>query len=433
LGYLSPSAEPATTGEGVLRLNALLATIGALAGAVVLAGCGGGAGSAGPPTLRWFIFDEPGGSFEDAAERCNREARGRYRIQLEILPANADDQRTQLVRRLAARDDSIDIIGLDLPFTAEFAGAGWIEEWTGARREEVTRGAIPSTVRSAELDGRLYAAPFTSNTQLLWYRKDRVPRPPGTWEEMIAMAERLGENGTIQVQGKQAEGLVVWFTSLLYSAGGKVLESQDQAALGPPAERAIAVMQRVASSSAADPSLPNSAEDEGRIAFQEGGSSFMVNYPFVLPSAKEEAPEVAKQMRAARYPDVQGGGPSSPPLGGINLAVGSYSQHPDLAFDAATCLRQPANQLIATESGGLPPTQESLYSNPVVEEAYPGFAPLMLESIRSAQPRPTTPAYSDISLAIRKSLHPPSELDPQEAAEELRDKVQQAIEARGVI
>ena len=247
------------------------------------------------------------------------------------------------------------------------------------------------------------------------------------------MAERLGENGTIQVQGKQAEGLVVWFTSLLYSAGGRVLESQDRAALGPPAERAIEIMRRVASSSAADPSLPNNAEDEGRIAFQDGGSTFMVNYPFVLPSAKEEAPEVARQMGVARYPDVEGGGPSSPPLGGINLAVGSYSEHPDQAFEAATCLRRPANQLLATELGGLPPTQEALYTTPQVEEAYPGFAPLMLESIKSAQPRPTTPAYSDISLAIRKGLHPPVDLDPVQDAQALKDKVQQAIEAEGVI
>src|SRR3712207_6898790 len=34
-------------------------------------------------------------------------------------------------RRLAAEDEGIDIMALDVIFTAEFAEAGWIKEWTG--------------------------------------------------------------------------------------------------------------------------------------------------------------------------------------------------------------------------------------------------------------------------------------------------------------
>ena len=61
---------------------------------------------------------------------------GKYTISFEFLPAEADAQREQLVRRLGAEDDSIDIIGMDVIWTAEFANAGWIEPWTGAARED---------------------------------------------------------------------------------------------------------------------------------------------------------------------------------------------------------------------------------------------------------------------------------------------------------
>lgn len=39
------------------------------------------------------------------------------------------------------------------------------------------------------------------NTQLLWYRKDRVETPPATWDAMIEQAEQIGEGGRIQAQG----------------------------------------------------------------------------------------------------------------------------------------------------------------------------------------------------------------------------------------
>ena len=46
-----------------------------------------------------------------------------------------------------------------------------------------------------------------------------------------------------------------------------------------------------------------------------------------------------------------------------------------------------------------------------VKKAYP-FADLLRESIEAAAPRPVTPAYSDISLAIQKTFHPPDGIEP---------------------
>ena len=54
----------------------------------------------------------------------------------------------------------------------------------------------------------------------------------------------------------------------------------------------------------------------------------MINYPFVYPSAKENAPDVFKVMKAAKYPQVDPSLPSTPPLGGINLGVSAYSEQP---------------------------------------------------------------------------------------------------------
>lgn len=415
--------------KGWRRRSALVAV------AVAVAACGGGDGEGAIPTLTWYVFDEPSGAYDEAARSCTEQAGGRYRIEMAALPSSADQQREQLVRRLAAEDADIDIMGMDVIWTGEFAEAGWLVSWGGEAAATVTEGVPEPIVASATYEGQLWVAPYTTNTQLLWYRTDRVPEPPETWDEMVRMAEEIGPGGTIQVQGGRYEGMTVWFNSLIASAGGSVIRGQGdnaEVALGQPAVRAMEVMRNVATSQAADPSLSNAMEDQGRLAFETGESSFMINYPFVYPSAQENAPEVFENMGWARWPAVIAGEASSPPLGGINLGVGAFSEHPELAFEAATCIRSAPHQILAAVDGGLAPTISSLFDTPEVQEAFP-FADLLQESLLDAAPRPVSPAYNDISLAIQRTLHPPDSIDPEADLAELEDKVNQALESRGLL
>jgi maltose-binding protein MalE len=65
------------------------------------------------------------------------------------------------------------------------------------------------------------AAPLNSNTQLLWYRKDLVPNPPETWDEMIGQAESLARQGKphyIEIQGASYEGYTVWINAMILSS-----------------------------------------------------------------------------------------------------------------------------------------------------------------------------------------------------------------------
>ncbi|HEV2768676.1 MAG TPA: extracellular solute-binding protein [Solirubrobacteraceae bacterium] len=404
----------------------------------VLVACGGGEAGSGS-TLTWFIFNEPSGVLTTVAERCSEQSNGRYRFSFQYLPADADSQREQLVRRLAARDDTIDIIGMDVIWTGEFANAGWIRPVPRAVAQATTEGVFDSVVETARFEDRLFGVPIWSNTQLLWYRRDRVARPPQTWEEMIDRAEQIGPQGTIQLQANRYEGLTVWANAMIESAGTSIVTGpQDQqiALRQPSTERALALMGRLSRSPAAAADLTTSTEDSARLGFESGNASFMVNYPFVFPSAEENAPEVARNLAAAKYPRVDPSVPSAPPLGGINLGVSSYSQNSQLAFEAIRCLVQPANQIDIAEQGGLPPVLTRLYDRPEVEEVYPGFADLIRQSIEDAAPRPGSPAYQDLSLAVQRALHPTTQINPRDPTptyQRLRERVEQAIERRGLL
>ena len=139
----------------------------------------------------------------------------------------------------------------------------------------MTKGRIAGPLASAAYQGQLWAVPFTTNTQLLWYRTDRVPEPPATWDELLHQAEALGPGGRFQAQGERYEGLTVFFVSLLASAGGAVLDATgQQVSLEPePTHKALILMKRLANSPAADPALATSREDHTRLAFESGSSA----------------------------------------------------------------------------------------------------------------------------------------------------------------
>jgi multiple sugar transport system substrate-binding protein len=102
------------------------------------------------------------------------------------LPEAANDQLAQLVTNLQAKSDAYDVIDLDVVWTAEFASAGWIIPLP-ARTFPLT-DFLPPAVATAEYQGRLYAVPYYSNADLLYYRSDILAKahqkPPTTWAEL---------------------------------------------------------------------------------------------------------------------------------------------------------------------------------------------------------------------------------------------------------
>jgi ABC-type glycerol-3-phosphate transport system substrate-binding protein len=412
----------------------LAATLGVTVAASVLSACG--SSNNAQPTLHFYNFPDNSGAIQQAVDTCSAHSGGRYRIQYNKLPNGADGQRQQLVRRLAAKDKSMDILGLDVTWEAEFAEAGWILPWTGTNQQKASDGTLKVPLETATWKGQLYAVPYNSNTQLLWYRKDLVPNPPKTWDEMITMSEQLAKQGKphlIEIQGAQYEGVVVWFNTLLASAGGSVLDpSATKVSMGDPAVKALTIMKRLASSPAADPSLSVQMEDQNRLAMESGGAAFELNYPFVYPSMKADKPDLFKNFTWTQYPAVNANEPSHVTIGGIDLAISKYTKHPDLAFEAALCLRNRENQMVAATKGGLPPTLADLYNDPALAKDYPFHADI-LTALQNASVRPKTPAYQNLSIVISHAVSPSSKINPAKTVKSMTSQLKDALASKGLI
>ncbi|MGH3841081.1 MAG: extracellular solute-binding protein, partial [Pseudonocardiaceae bacterium] len=277
---------------GTYRWQRLMGVVaGVVLGTATLVDCGSGA--AGPLVLHLDAGTEGADQYRVAAVQCAQASGGRYTIDLRTHPnKNTDDMRLQLARELAAGDPGLDIMELDVIWTGEFAQAGWIAPYPPKVARQIEQGTLPVPLETGTYRGSLFAAPLGANTQLLWYRKDLIPTPPQTWDEMIQMAEGLAARGLphyVEVQGARYEGLTVWFNTLLASGGGSIVSDTDdvQVDRGDAAHRAVGIMARLATSTTADPSLSVSQEGDGRIAMQQGRAAFEVDYPFAYAAMQE--------------------------------------------------------------------------------------------------------------------------------------------------
>ena len=452
--------------------------------AVLIAATSSACGSAGDErVVSLYTPASETATFTAVADRCNDELGGRFRIQQFSLPKGADDQRLQLARRITGNDRTLDLMALDVVWTAEFAEAGWAlplsDDPAGAAEADAAADTLPGPLATARWQGKLYAAPVTTNTQLLWYRPDLVAPPPPTWDQMIADATRLhaeGKPSWIAVQAKQYEGLVVWFNTLLESAGGRVLSEDGKTVtlVDTPEHRAatvkaLQIIKSVATAPGADPSVTQTDEGTARLALEAGNAALEVNWPFVFASMLENAvkggvpflpladkPELAGSINEAGtfapsdeqfalaldtsrqvfafapYPGVIPGKPTRVTLGGLNIAVASTTRHPAEAFEAIRCIRSESNQRYTSIEGGLPAVRASLYSDPDFQKKYPQYA-IIRDQLTTAAVRPATPNYQAMSTRISATLAPITAIDPEKTADELADQVQKAVDGKGLI
>src|SRR5580692_3597687 len=418
------------------RKRMVAGMVSAVLAATGLAACSSANAGTGPVTLTYYLYPDTSKATTTAVSNCDKASGGKYTISYQQLPQAADGQRQQLVRRLAAHDGTIDIMGLDVTWEPEFATAGWIEPWTGTYKAQAVAGTLVPALNTALWKGQLVAVPDNTNTQLLWYRSDLVPTPPTTWAQMIADAEQLAKEGKphyIEIQGAQYEGATVWLNTMIASAGGSILNaSATGPSLGAPAVKALSIMKQLADSPAADPSMSVQMENQNRLAMEAGTAAFELNYPFVYPSMKLDNPTLFKSFKWALYPEVTAGVPAKVTIGGVDLAVSQYSKHKALAFQAALCLRDKQNQIIGANVGGVPPTIASLYNDPALFADYPFHADI-LTALENGSVRPKTPLYQVVSIDLSHQISPAASINPTATEQSMAGQINNALASKGLV
>lgn len=441
-------ARPATRGRR-WRVAAALA-IGTLA-AGTLAACGG----SGKPTLNWYVNPDGVEVFQKYAKECSTS---RYDLAVQQLPTSATDQRTQLARRLAAKDSTTDLMNLDPVFVAEFANAKWLRKVEGDLADSITASTqgdgdyLKGAAETVTWDDAVYAIPLWANTQVLWYRKSLAKAAgldmtkPVTWDQVIDAA--ASQKATVGVQANKYEAYVVWINALVQGAGGEIVSDTEagrdaKVDLDSDAGRKAAqIIQRLADRAAQpDLTVSNEGTSLGQMFPKSGPGEFMTNWTFVyknyegqVGTADGPTKDQLADLGWARYPQTVAGEASKPPVGGIDIGVGAYTEHPEWAAEAARCITSEKAQVDLALEAGLMPSTNAAYDEVAASGDYPkDLLELYRTSVDEGGPRPKSAFYALISSAVQATWHSPRAVDPDRTPRESSRYLRDVLEGKSLL
>lgn len=341
----------------------------------------------------------------------------------------ADQQHDDLVQNFQAKNANYDVMSVDVVWTAEFAAKGWLQPLKDKLAVD-TAAMLPATVTASTYKDVLYAAPVSSDGGILYYRKDLVPTPPKTWEEMMSMCSIATANNISCYAGQFAkyEGLTVNVSEAINSAGGTIIGSDGKPTLGT-AEAKAGLQNLVTAYS--NGNIPKEGityqEEQGRQAFEGGKLLFLRNWPYVYNLAKTDGASTVKDtFGMAALPGKSGPGASS--LGGHNAAISVYSKNKATAGDFLKFLTSEEQQTLFATQGSLAPVLTALYDDKALVAKLP-YLTVLKTSIQNAVPRPVSPFYPAVTKAIQENAY--AAIKGEKTVEAALSDMQKSIESAG--
>ena len=178
--------------------------VGALL-AMALTGCGSGddkSGVSGGTTTLTFVNAQDPGTF-DKVIAAFQAANPTIKIKQQAVPF--DDLNSTVQSRMGAKDSDIDLYDVDEPRLASFAARGFLEPLEDLKAQ--AQGKIdPKALQITQYNGKQYAMPRWTSTQLLYFNKTLLakakvtepssdPKTTITWEQVTADAQKAKAAG----------------------------------------------------------------------------------------------------------------------------------------------------------------------------------------------------------------------------------------------
>ena len=339
-----------------------------------------------------------------------------------------------------AKDPSVDIISMDVPFVPEFAAAGWTISVDDAFPKDEQAKFFKGTLDGATYEGKLWAIPWFNNGPGLYYRKDLFDakglKPPKTYDELLNAAKTLQTDDMIGfgMQLPQSEGGIISWMEYLWGHGGDMVDDKlnvivDQGTAG------VDGMQKLLDFVYKDKIIPEAAL-QFRLGADvmnlfRGGKAAMIRLWFsnVGDLYKDDSTIKAGQWDVAPLPSKTGEKPGPGCLGDWNLGVSKFSQKQPAALEAIKILTNYETQRLHFLDGGFLPARTAVFDDPEIQKKYP-YAKQAQASFENLKPRPVTPFYPQMSAdAIQPAFGQAMarQIPPDQAIKQMADKMRQIL------
>ena len=324
-------------------------------------------------------------------------------------PSSSTEVHQSLVQQLARRNGDPDVFTLDIIWIAEFAAAKWalpLDQYFKNNTGEYFSGMV----QACTWQDKLVALPWFVDSGMLYYRKDLGISAPSTWDELIAGAKQATGSGKVKFgflwQAKQAEVLVCDLVSFIGSNGGAILQPDGKTVsiADEPAIQAVQLMYELINKEQITPADVLSWDEEpSRRPFTGGEAAFLRNWSYVWKIAQSPAEsKVVDQVAVVPLPHFPNK-KSAAALGGYQYGINASSKKREAAVEFVRWMSSPETQLRFATQLGLCPTRAAVFERPEIGSEQP-FMQQLKDVFLGAIPRPVTPKYPQVTLALQSAV-----------------------------
>lgn len=333
-------------------------------------------------------------------EKWNKE-HPEEQVKLQELAGEADAQRDTLVQSLQAGSKDIDVMALDVVWTAQFAANGWLAPLTG-ELETKTDDLLPATVKSATYNNTLFALPQNTNGQLLYRNTDMVKEEPKNWNDVVEACKKVEGQDCLTTQLKQYEGLTVNTAGFMAGwGGGLTSEDATPTVTSRESQAGLQAMVDAYKDGTISSASTGATEEETNLSFTQGDTAMAINWPYMYENSEADGSAVKGKVEVSPLVGKDGVGVST--LGGYNNGINVNSEHKATALEFMEFITNEENQRSFAEAS-FPPVRSSIYDEADIQEKFPYMEALKV-SLENAQPRPASPTYDALSKAVQDNAY----------------------------
>ena len=341
----------------------------------------------------------------DAFQAANPD----IKVNLEFVPYEGLHDKTVLAQ---GSGGGYDVVLFDVIWPAEFATNNVLVDVSDRITKDMTDGVLPGAWTTVQYDAKYYGMPWILDTKYMFYNKDilakaGIAEPPKTWAELSEAAKIIKDKGLVEYpiawSWAQAEAAICDYTTLLSAFGGDFLKDGKPDFQNGGGLDALNYMVESYQAGLTNPNSKEFLEEDVRNVFQNGDAAFALNWTYMYNLANDPAEsKVAGNVGVTPGLGVAGISEVSAVNGSMGLGITTVSQNPDAAWDYIVYMTsQPVQDQYAKLSL---PIWASSYADPAVTEGQEELIAAAEKGLAAMYPRPTTPNYQEMSLALQQGI-----------------------------